>query len=88
MNLVHEENISFAQVGQKCRQVPRLFNGGTGSDADVDPHLLGDDSRQRGLTQARGAVEQHMIQGLLPFSGCLNEDGEIILRLLLSNVLL
>ncbi|CDC72964.1 putative uncharacterized protein [Oscillibacter sp. CAG:155] len=87
VNLVHEEDIPLAEVGEKRCQVAGLFNGRAGGDADVHPHLLGDDARQSGLAQARGAVEQHVVQCLLPLPGGLDEDRQVLLGLLLADVL-
>ena len=53
----------------------------------MDPHLLGNDARQGGLAQARGAMEQDVVQGLLPLPGRLDENGEIFLGFLLADIL-
>ena len=87
MDLVHKENVVFAEIGQQRRQIAGLFNGRAGGDADVDAHLGGDDARQRGLAQTRRAVEQHMVQRLRPPPGGLDKDGEILLGLGLADVL-
>ena len=62
VDLIHKENIILVQVGQQRRQIAGLFDGRAGSDADIDAHLGGDNARQRGLAQARRAVQQHVIQ--------------------------
>ena len=87
MDLVHKQNVVFTEIGQQRRQVPGLFDGGAGGDADVHPHLGGDDACQRGLAQARRAMEQHMVQRLRPAAGRLDEDGQVLLGLLLADVL-
>ena len=69
MDLVHKENVVFAEIRQQGRQIAGLFDGRAGGDADVDSHLGGDDARQRGLAQARRAVEQHMVQRLRRAAG-------------------
>ena len=88
MDLIHEQDVVLVEIGQQRRQIAGLFNGRAGGDADVDAHLLGDDAGQRGLAQARRAVEQHMVQRLRAAAGGLDEDGEVLLGLLLSDVLL
>ena len=87
MDLIHEQDVVFVEVGQQRRQIAGLFDSRAGGDADIDAHLLGDDAGQRGLAQARRAVEQHMVQRLRAAAGGLDEDGEILLGLLLSDVL-
>ena len=49
VDLIHEENVILVEVGQQRRQIAGLFDGRAGGDADIDPHLGGDDARQRGL---------------------------------------
>ena len=87
MDLVHKQDIPLVEIGQQRRQIPRLFNGRAGGDADIDPHLLRDDPRQRGLAQTRRPVEQHMIQRFLPLPGRLNKNAQILLGLFLTDVL-
>ena len=87
MDLVHKEDVILVEVGEQRRQVPRLLNGGAGGDADVDPHLVGYDAREGGLAQARGAVEQDMVQGLTAHFGRLDEHLQVGLGLLLPDVL-
>ena len=87
MDLVHEQDVALVEVGQQRRQVAGLFDGGAGGNADARPHLLGDDARQGGFAQARRAVEQDVVQGLLPLPGGLDEDRQVLLRLLLADVL-
>ena len=50
------------------------------------PISCGNDAGQGGLAQARGAVEQHMVQRLSPAAGRLDENGQILLGLLLADV--
>ena len=86
MDLVDEQDVAGVQIGQQRRQVAGLLDGGAGGDADIDPHLVGDDARQGGLAQARRAVEQHVVQGLAAAAGGFNIDGEIVLGLLLAGI--
>lgn len=50
----------------------------------MDPHFVGDDPRQRGFAQSRGAMEEHMIQGFLAHFGRVNEYGQVFLGLFLA----
>ena len=87
MDLVHEEDVPLVEVGEHGHQVPGLFDGGAGGDAHVHAHLVGDDGGQGGLAQARGPVEQHVVQGLVTQLCGIDEDLQIALGLLLADVL-
>ncbi len=87
MDLVHKENVVLIQIGEQGGQVPRLLDGRSGGDADVHPHLVGDDAAEGGFAQPRGAVEEHVVQGLAAHLGRLDEHLQIALGLLLADVL-
>ena len=86
MDLIHEQDVVLRQIGEQGGQIAGLFNGRTGGDADVDPHLVGDDVGQGGLAQTRRAVEQHVVQGLIAHLGGLDKDLQVALGLLLADV--
>lgn len=67
-------------------QVARLFNGGAAGNADVLPHLRGDNPCQRGFAKARRAVEQQMVQRLVALERRLDGDMQIPLYALLTDV--
>ena len=87
VDLIDKENVVLTQVGQKRREVARLFDGGAGGDADVAAERCRERRRQRGFAQAGRAVEQHVVQGLSPLLGGLDEHGQVVLRLLLADIL-
>jgi hypothetical protein len=64
-----------------------LFSTGPGGGAEVDAQLAGDDLGQGGLAQARRAEQQHVVQGLAPALGGLDEDAQVALGLLLADEL-
>ncbi len=78
MNLIHEQHIARLQVGQDGGEVTRLGNHGPGCRTEPDPQLLGDDARERGLAQARRAMEQHMVDRLATLPRGRDEDREIL----------
>ena len=86
MDLIHEQDIVFRQIGEQGRQIAGLFDGRAGGDADVDPHLVGNDVGEGGLTQAGRAVEQHVVQRLVPHFGSLDKDLQVALGLGLADV--
>ena len=86
--LVDEEDVALLQIGQQGSEVAGLFDGRAAGDADLHPHLVGDDARQRGLAQARGAIEQDVIHGLAAPLGGFQIDFQVLLDLVLSDVVL
>ena len=86
VDLVDKQNIVGAEIGQQRREISWFFDGRTGSDAKIDPHLIGNDGRKGGFSQSGRAIKQYMIQRFSPPPGCLNIDGEILLHLLLSHI--
>ena len=86
VDLVDEQHIVFVEIGQQCGQISGFFNGRAGGNADVNPHLVGNDACQRSLAQTGRTVQQHMIQRLGPQFCRLNVDLQIILGLFLTGV--
>ena len=88
VDLINEEHVALLQIGQQGGKVAGLLNGRAAGDADLHPHLVGDDARQRGLAQARGAIEQDVIHGLAAPLGGFQIDFQVLLDLVLSDVVL
>ena len=88
MDLINEEHIALLQIGQQGGKVAGLLNGRAAGDADLHPHLVGDDARQRGLAQARGAIEQDVIHGLAAPLGGFQINFQVLFDLVLSDVVL
>ena len=86
MNFVHKQDIVFRKVGQQRGQVSRFFNGRAGGNADIDPHLIGNNIAQGGLAQSRRAVEQNVVQRFIAHLGCLDKHLQIPFRLLLADI--
>jgi hypothetical protein len=82
--LVDEEHVPGLQVGEYGGQVPGTLQRRAGGLAEGDPHLVGDDPGQGGLSQSRRAREEHMVQGLIPLSGGPNEDFQVFAYAVLS----
>src|SRR5690606_22876402 len=62
-----------------------LRNDRTRRGTKADAHLLRHDLRERRLTEARRAGEQHMIEGIAAAPGRLDKDAEIAARRLLAD---
>ena len=87
VNLINKQHIPGIQVGEQGCQISGLFNGRAAGHPQAHPQLVGDNPRQGGFAQARRAVEQHMVQGLLPLPGRLDKHRQIFLDFLLSNII-
>ena len=87
MDLIHEEDVILLQIGEQGRQIAWLLDGRAGGDADIDPHLVGNDTGQGGLTQARRAVEQDMVQRLAAQLCRPDENFKVALGFFLPDVL-
>src|SRR6185436_16758647 len=85
MDLVNEENVALFQVCQQRGELSGLCNHRPRRGAKPNAELARDDLRQRGLAEAGGAYEQHVIQRLVALARGLDEDREILARLRLSD---
>ena len=85
MDLVNEQDIPGAQVGEDRRQIAGTFNRWSGGNFDVHAHLVGHQMGQGGLAQSGWAVKQHVVERFLALSGCSDQDSQIFLHLLLSD---
>ena len=74
------------EIGEDGGQIARPLDGGAGGGANAHPHLARDDVGERGLTQARRAVEEDMVQGLDTLLGGSDGAAQVVLHLLLADV--
>ena len=81
MDFVDEENLALLNVAQDADQVEFFLQHRSGGLLDAHSQLGGDDPGERGLAQARRAVEQHVVHGLAAAAGSLDSDGEVLLDL-------
>ncbi len=63
MYLVDEQHIPRVKRSQQAGEVSRPVKHGAGGNLDVDPHLVGYDMCEGGLSESRRAVEKGMIKG-------------------------
>ncbi|MGY4299268.1 hypothetical protein ACVWXN_007363 [Bradyrhizobium sp. i1.4.4] len=85
MDLVDEEHVALFEVGEERGEIAGLGDHRTRGRAKADAELLGDDLRQRGLAEAGRAYEQHVIERLAALACRLDEDREVLARLLLAD---
>ena len=86
MDLVDKQDVAGVQARQDGGQVTRALDGRPRGDAQLRAHLRGHDARQRGLAQARRAVEQHVIQRLMAQRRGLHVDAQRLLDCVLPGV--
>ena len=77
MNFVNKKHIPRLKGSEKAGQISRLVQNRTGSHLHVHPHLIGDDMRQRGFSQAGRAMEKNMVQGLPAQFGGFYINGQV-----------
>ena len=87
VDLVDEQDVPLVQRGQDRGQVARALHCRPAGVADVDPELPRDDRGQRGLAEARRAVQEDVVRGLAPALGRLEQNREAGLDLPLADVL-
>ncbi len=77
MNFVDEQYIAAFQVGQQRGQITRSLKHRSGSALDRTAHFFGDDIGQGGLTQARRAEDQRMVECFHPTPRSLDEQRHL-----------
>ncbi len=87
MDLVDEQDVAVLEVGQKRGEIARLGDHRARSGAETNAHLAREDSGERGLAEARRAVEQDMVERLSATLRCVDEDAQVLARALLADEL-
>src|SRR5260221_863934 len=88
MDLVDEEDVLFAQVGQRPNEIARLFERRPGRRPNVDPKLTRDEVRERRLAKPWRTIEDRMIQWLVACDGSIDRQAQVVLHFLLPDELL
>jgi len=86
VDLVDEQHVPLAQVGEDGRQVAGAFDGRARGDLDVHPHFVGDDVSQSRLAQPWRAVHQHVVQSLVAGLGGGDQNLHVLLDRRLADV--
>ena len=86
MDLVNEQDIFFAEVRKKSRQIPGSLNGRSGCNPQTDAKFIGDNSGQRRFSKTGRSMKQHMVQRFATSQRRLNEDRQILLYLILTDI--
>ena len=85
MDFVDEQHVALFEIGQQRREIAGLGDHRTRGGAKADAEFARHDLRQRGLAEAGGTDEQHVIQRLVTLARRLDEDREILARLRLAD---
>ena len=85
MDLVDEENVALAQIGEDGGQIAGLLDGRAGRHLEIGVHFAGQDVAERGLAQAGRAVEQHMIQRIVALPRRLHQNLDLVAQPVLAD---
>ena len=88
MDFIDEQYLPVAKVGENRGEFSLDLERWSRSLLKCSAQFVGNDGCQRGLPQARRAVEQNMIKRLAARTGSFNGNREILLDLRLSNELI
>ena len=84
MNLIDKQHIVLLQRCQDACQVPRLVQYGAAGNLESYSQFVGNNIRQRRLTQSRRTVQQDVIQRFATVFGSLDEHLQVLHYLLLT----
>src|SRR5690625_1160907 len=87
MDFVDKQHIARLEICKNRNEIALSLDGRTARDAQVDAHLGGNNLRQRGFTETRRTVQQHVIERLTTIQRRSNEDAEVVLYALLTDIL-
>ena len=76
MDLVDEQHVTGAQVGERADEVAGLLERGTGFGVDVDADFARDQLGERRLAEPRRSEEQRVIERLTADDGSIDVDAE------------
>jgi predicted nucleotidyltransferase len=78
VNLVEEEDLAFAEVGEDGSEVALDLEGGAGGLLEADVELVGDDGGEGGFAEAGGTGEKDVVEGFAAGAGGFEGDGELL----------
>ncbi len=85
VNLVDEQHVARFEIGEDGGQIAGLGQHRPRGRAEVDTEFARHDLRQRGLAETGRAGKQHMVERLATVARRLDEDRQILARLLLAD---
>jgi hypothetical protein len=78
VDLVEEEDLAVADVGEDGSEVALDLEGGAGSLLEADVELIGDDGGEGGFAEAWGTEEEDVVEGFAAGFGGFKGDGELL----------
>ena len=87
VHFVDEQHLARLEVREDAGEVPGLLDHRAGGRPDRHLELVRNHARQRGLPQSRRAVEQHVIERLVPLFRGLDRHAQVLADPLLADVL-
>jgi hypothetical protein len=87
VDLVDEQHVAVAELGQDGGEVAGPVERRPGGDLEPDLHLGGDDAGQRRLAQAGRPGEEQVVGRLAPAARRLQDDRQVLLQLGLADEL-
>ena len=88
MYLIDKKNVVVVQVCKDRSQIPRSSDRRSRRNFDVYAKLICYDPRKRCFSESRRAVKQNVIKRLVSEFCSLDEDLEIVLNALLTDILI
>ena len=87
MDLIDEQNVTFAEIRKRADKIARLFQSGPRGSADVHTHLACDELGKRRLAKACRAEEQGVVKWLTAKQRCVDVNPHAVLHLGLTDEL-
>jgi hypothetical protein len=85
VDLVDEQHVAGLEVGQDGGEVSGALDDGAGGGAETHAEFAGDDLGEGGFAQARGAVEEDVVERLSPALRGFDEDAQVFAAGLLAD---
>jgi hypothetical protein len=86
MNFIDEQQLPRLQIHQQPNNVPRALQGRSAGDPAGHPKLFSQHQSHGGFAQARGPIQQDVIEGITASERRLDSYPENLLQFGLSDV--
>ena len=86
VDLINEQQLLGLEVHQQAHDVAGALQGRGTGDAAAHAKFFGQHQGHGGFAQARGAIEQHVVEGFLTAAGGLNGNAQHLLEFALADV--
>jgi hypothetical protein len=86
VDLVDEEDVAWGELREETRKRSLVLDDRAVGHVELDPHLVGEDLRQRGLAKPGRAAKEEVVEWLAAPARGFDEDLEVVLVLGLPDV--